>query len=91
MLISNTEELFKYLHIRVILSLRILENILMAFREREMAKEHPTVTLSMDHSYHDSSFAETAGRGGGGGGLVETRSNKFPSSLMPDETAALPN
>lgn len=39
MLISNTEELFKYLHIRVILSLRILENILMAFREREMAKE----------------------------------------------------
>lgn len=87
MLISNTEELFKYLHIRVILSLRILENILMAFREREMAKEHPTVTLSMDHSYHDSSFAETAG----GGGLVEKRSNKFPSSLMPDETAALPN
>lgn len=73
MLISNTEELFKYLHIRVILSLRILENILMAFREREMAKEHPTVTLSMDHSYHDSSFAETAGRGGGGGGGLSKR------------------
>lgn len=46
MLISNTEELFKYLRIRVILSLRILENILMAFREREMAKEH--AAFSMD-------------------------------------------
>lgn len=46
MLISNTEELFKYLRIRVILSLRILENILMAFRECEMAKEH--AAFSMD-------------------------------------------
>lgn len=88
MLISNTEELFKYLHIRVILSLRILENILMAFREREMAKEHPTVTLSMDHSYHDSSFAETAGRGGGACRNAFEQISFLP---MPDETAALPN
>lgn len=85
MLISNTEELFKYLRIRVILSLRILENILMAFREREMAKEHAAFCDGCDGcSHRDSSFTPSRVRNNSrrnrreGNLFVRVRTNFLP-------------